>query len=154
MFKYSDKLLSQSKIVMGKNVLKIEYELESKLIGLVCQAEDFKLAWALNKLLKINFTKQKDHTITFKNNQILMVSHFLYSTENVTLQLLKNKAVDQSALFLVPELKNIDYFFLIDDETGDWDSPKIKQELQMCNLVHYAQIIDSEKLKSKENLII
>jgi hypothetical protein len=71
------------------------------------------------------------------------------------IQLLKNKALNsaQQLAYLVPELKNLDYFLLVQDETEQLDLSNFMEKLSRNPLVQSIVRIDISKLKSKENLL-
>jgi hypothetical protein len=71
------------------------------------------------------------------------------------IQLLKNKAINstQQAAYLIPELKNLDYFLLVQDETEELDLINFVKKLSRNPLVQSIVRIDITKLKSKENLL-
>jgi hypothetical protein len=68
---------------------------------------------------------------------------------------LKNKAINSTkqATYLIPELKNIDYFLLVQDETEELDLINFVKKLSQNPLVQSIVRIDISKLKSKENLL-
>ncbi|MEY3647393.1 MAG: hypothetical protein RLZ13_275, partial [Bacteroidota bacterium] len=66
-----------------------------------------------------------------------------------------NKALNsaQQLAYLVPELKNLDYFLLVQDETEQMDLSNFMEKLSQNPLVQSIVRIDISKLKSKENLL-
>jgi len=54
---------------------------------------------------------------------------------------------------LIPELKNLDYFLLVQDETEEMDLINFVKKLSQNPLVQSIVRIDISKLKSKENLL-
>jgi len=54
---------------------------------------------------------------------------------------------------LIPELKNLDYFLLVQDETEQLDLSNFMEKLSKNSLVQSIVRIDISKLKSKENLL-
>src|SRR5690606_8652811 len=92
--------------------LAIQYNLD--LIGLVSSAKEYKLAWSLNQNLGLKLAKSEDLAINFVGDRSIIISNFTFITSHCTFRLLKNLAVsDDSPEYLLPELKNIDYFLLI-----------------------------------------
>jgi hypothetical protein len=55
--------------------------------------------------------------------------------------------------YLIPELKNLDYFLLVQDETEQLDLSNFMEKLSQNSLVQSIVRIDISKLKSKENLL-
>ena len=69
---------------------------------------------------------------------------------------LRNRSFDfinSSKPYLIPELKEYDYFIKIDGEKGFFDVNEIIKNLQTLPEVQYIKKIDIKTLKSKENLI-
>ena len=58
---------------MKKNKLESEFEVDFLLLGLVCNKKEYKLAWYLNELLKINMVKQEDVRIEFSDNTFILI---------------------------------------------------------------------------------
>lgn len=138
---------------MVKNVLKTSLETNFHLLGIVSHTIDFKLAWQINEELKIILKRGSDHRIQFKNDQFLSTSKFEYSTEFRKYTLLKNKLDDADGfLYLLPEIKNVDYLFLIDDDTENLEILNVKSTLSKIKNVILVQHIDVAQLKSIENL--
>lgn len=141
---------------MKKTRLAVDYSYNFILLGITCIAKEYKLAWAINKLLHVNLKKNDDLIIQFINNDTLTISNFLHRSENCNLRLLKNKSYNENegnSLYLLPELKNFDYFLQIHDEAEVFDSQKVISKLSGDKLFEFVTRIDTEKLKSKENLI-
>ncbi|MFQ3214214.1 MAG: hypothetical protein ACJAT1_000754 [Marivirga sp.] len=138
---------------MPKNVLKTSLETNFHLLGIVSNNVDYKLAWQLNEAIKINLKRVEDHSIQFRNNSYLKTSKFECSTEYRLYTLLKNKLDDADGfVFLLPEIKNVDYLFLIDDDTENLEILNVKSTLSKINNVILVHQIDIAQLKSIENL--
>ena len=141
---------------MAKTILKFDFEIDFEILAITSNSPDYKLAWHVNNALYLHLVRTEDHEIVFKNNQRIRVAHFTYETENAVFHLLRNRVLkeDQSAQYLVPELKNVDYFLLIRDDTGESEIVNVKNTLSKIKDVLLIVRVDPEKLKSKENLII
>jgi hypothetical protein len=141
---------------MKKTRLAADYSINFTLLGLTSTSKEYKLAWYINNLLQINLKKQDDIIIQFLNDDKLIISNFLYLSENSLVRLVKNKSHqddDSSSLYLIPELKNFDYFLQISDEAESFDLQEVISKLSKGGVIEFITRIDSEKLKSKENLI-
>jgi hypothetical protein len=141
---------------MKKSRLSADYSYNFTVLGLTTVAREYKLAWSINHALHINLIKQDDIAIEFLNNNRLEISNFLHRSENSSIRLVKNKSYDtndNSSLYLVPELKNIDYLMVLDDVTGSYNVREIISALSGISIVDFVTAIDTDKLKSKENLI-
>lgn len=136
--------------------LEITYDFDFDLIGIVCSERSFKLAWLLNELLGITLTRQDDIELVYVDGSRIKITNFRYSTENDSYQLLKNKAhwsEETNKPFLLPELREYDYFLMIDNATKMIDVEKIKNGVAQLPMVQYCLLIDLETLKDRENLL-
>jgi hypothetical protein len=141
---------------MKTNKLVVDFDYDFKMIGITSSAKEYKLAWSINQLLKIHLIKSEDINLQFQNDCNILVSTYLYSTEYSQLRLLKNKSIEFSNIakpYLVPELKDYDYFIHILDEGSIFDAEKMKVKLQNCASIQYIKLLDVSEIKSKDNLI-
>lgn len=139
-----------------KTKLNVSYEYDFDLIGISTTVREYKLAWAINNLLGIRLVKDKDLEIAFKNDTFVIISNFIYETENSVFRLLKNRSFEQgvgSQGFLVPELKDFDYIALISGYEDTLSLEELIQKMKTLTEIDYLQRINIEQLKSKENLI-
>lgn len=139
-----------------KTKLNVSYEYDFDLIGISTTVREYKLAWAINNLLGIRLVKDKDLEIAFKNDTFVIISNFIYETENSVFRLLKNRSFEQgvgSQGFLVPELKDFDYIALISGYEDTLSLEELVQKMKTLTEIDYLQRINIEQLKSKENLI-
>lgn len=141
---------------MKKLRLENDIPYDFSLIGITCTLREYRLAWELNKLLDIQLNKEKDIEIEFLKNQNLVISNFLFETENSQLRLLKNKSpnevVVQSA-YLLPELREFDYFIMFRGFEDAFSASTLRNKIASIAGVHYTKEFSLEKLKSRENLI-
>jgi len=140
---------------MKKSKLQVVHEYEFDLIGLVAPVKDYKMAWLINRSLGIQMTKTKDYEVEFINSPRLIISQYILEKEHGFIQLLKNRAyssLDQ-ALYLVPELKSMDYFLVLQDYTFELNINDYIEELIRNPLIQNVVRLDVAKLKSKENLL-
>lgn len=140
-----------------------------ELIGIHSSAEDFRLAYFLNKELELHFEKQSHNielkTKTGKSN----FSHFIYENEqdDICWHLVSNKSEEtfqpeeqygifdsvSTTYYLIPEFKKIDFLLKIENVDHTFDIESIKQTISIIPLISMLYTIDQNKLKSKNNLI-
>ena len=141
---------------MKANKLVVDFDYSFKILGIISSAKEYKLAWSMNQLLKIHLIKAEDINLQFQNDCNILVSTYLYFTEYSQIRLLKNKSIEFTNIvkpYLIPELKDYDYFIHILDEGCIFDEEWIKEQLQDCGAIQYIKVIDVSELKSKDNLI-
>ena len=140
---------------MKKAKLLVEPTFDFELLGIVSPIRDYRMAWLVNKELELNLVKADDLELEFLSAEKLEISQYFLSLPHGFIQLLKNKALNSSQQFayLIPELKNLDYFLLVQDETEQLDLSSFMEKLSQNSLVQSIVRIDISKLKSKENLL-
>ena len=141
---------------MRHDKLQVNYDLNYILIALRSQIEDYQLAYFLNKspffIFKrmgkdlsciinkdnIYFSAFHDHNIDLKRDSFLIRNKAIYNTEsNKNNELFFNTTISNIA-FLIPELKEFDYFIKLE---GVW---KKKEIVHLRHFLNKMQIIESE----------
>lgn len=140
---------------MKKAKLYIEPTFDFDLLGLVSPVKDYKMAWLINKTLGLNLVRSEDILIEFLSAPNLEISQYFLTLPHGFIQLLKNKSLNssQQLAYLVPELKNMDYFLLMQDETGQINPAEFASHLTKNPFIQSAVRLDVSKIKSKENLL-
>lgn len=136
------------------------------LIAMHSTMADYAVAYELNAALKANFKRTKknfdlaENSIfpcfewqdTFQDRYwVLVANHSLKQELLANNDLFQNEAT-YSVPRLVPELKDVDYFLKIEEDEGQDSGTIIKNILAMPRIMA-AYEVDTNKLKSKNNLI-
>lgn len=140
---------------MKKSTLQVAIKYEFDLLGLVAPVKDYKMAWLINKSLGLNLIKVEDCRIEFLNQPDLIISQYLLKKDHGYIQLLRNRSYSNAGLarYLVPELKSLDYFMVLQDYTSEMNINSYIEELSTNSLIQNVVKLDITKLKSKENLL-
>lgn len=140
---------------MKKTKLLVEHTYDFELLGLVAPVKDYKLAWLINNSLSLNLVKSDDLIIEFLSLPNLKISQYLLSLPHGFIQLLKNKALNSSdqVSHLIPELKFVDYFLLVQDQTNMTSIHTFEEKLSKIAYIQNVVKLEVEKIKSKENLL-
>ena len=140
---------------MKKAKLLVEPTFDFELLGLVSPIREYRMAWLINQEMDLNLVKADDLELEFLNAPKLEISQYFLSLPHGFIQLLKNKALNssQQLAYLIPELKNLDYFLLVQDETEQVQLSTFIDQLAKNSLIQSIVRIDISKLKSKENLL-
>lgn len=145
-------------VTMANLVLDITYEYDFLLFGIVSSVRDYKLAWLLNKELKTKFHKEEEIDLfSDKTDKECWLSYYLFYTDMYDFTLIKNKSVEflqVSKPYLLPELKEYDYFLKFGGESDIYTEDFIKRSLSLMPHITYLRLIDVDELKQKENLLI
>ncbi len=135
-----------------KLLFKPEYDF--LLIGISSHENDYRISWAINKFCGLKLVKDKDHCIVDNRYpDSLVFSQFIYNDEDSILsyRLIANRCMDG---FLIGEMRNIDYFFLIQGEISTEFTADLTKKISKLSMVNAAFQIDPNKLKSKQRLLI
>ena len=136
--------------------LVVDYDYDFDLIGIISPLKGHKLGWCINNELRIDLRKDDDLYIDFLHEGQLVIIHYIYETEYSNFRLIKNKSCEFANIaspYLIPELKEYDYFIQIKDESGVYSVSGIINKLKHINGIEYIKEIETENLKSKDNLI-
>ena len=140
---------------MKKTKLFVEPAFDFELLGLVSPVKDYKMAWLINRELNLDLVRSEDVTIEFVSSPKLEISQFFLSLPHGFIQLLKNKALNtsQQLAYLIPELRNLDYFLLVQDQTQQLRISTFMDHLGKNPLIQSVVKLDVSKIKSKDNLL-
>ena len=133
---------------------KVEINYDFELFGIISSLKDYKLAWQINHELKLTFVKVEDHEAYHTKTNRVEVSSFEHLAQGTVMHLLSNKVYkqyDEQQEYLVPELKQFDYFLRKEGEVNDVTN--FTNKLKQINGIEFITNIDLMKLKSKENFI-
>lgn len=149
-------------------------EIDYYLIAIHTALEDYRLAYFINQKLPINLGKSKDEVhIQIKDGETQFSRFYYYDAENtVSWNLIQNKnEVFQqkrettqdlfsdtqlemaTKVYLLPEFKKADYFLKIEKAEDTIDVSEIKQILNTIEDITTAYTVDTNQIKSKNNLI-
>jgi hypothetical protein len=138
---------------VAKTVLNIEYDFDFCLIGISSHLRDYRISWALNKELNINFKKEKDYEIALKKQEdAQFFSHYAFNCEETqrSYHLFANKCPTG---FLLPEVKHADYLLMLDGNFNEQNIEDLCKLIRQIDQINTVFEIDVETLKSKKNLI-
>ena len=142
----------------------LEIEEDFKLIGIHSQLEAYKLAFNLNKSLKVSL-KVFDYKIKIDKNEFVfeMFKH-LSEIYNTKIYLFSNKSFGNikpaelnlfenidSKIYLIAEKKNIDFFLKI--EGGSFNYSSLIDKIKRVPLIQACYLVNLKSQKSKYNLI-
>jgi len=144
------------------------YEDDFSLIGIHTTLEDYKLAYLLNKNLKINFIKSKENLNFEKTEKPSSFSIFNYYNKEYDSDwvLIANSSkrenqtesnelllTTETKIYLIPEKKKVDFFIKVSGELGFDFVTKIIDKVKNIEQVITSYPIDKNTLKSKDFLI-
>jgi len=130
---------------MKKLTLDFEEPNDYIVIGISSQIPDYKLLFHVNKLLKMQFVRVDNFEIKQKN---FSGSYSLYihrdQNDHLDFFLLANKT---SGKVLIPQYKQLDYFFIIDGDTDPSLIKELSSGLRKLTQILFTQVIELEGIK-------
>ncbi len=161
---------------MGKHILEIQFDYNFLLIGISSHEKDYRLCWALNNKFGIELEKIDSLEIKGKKQAtpsffslftVEQVDRFIEYTVVANLSESKTTLKNEHSLFgskrephsyneneyLIPEHKQLDYFFVIKGEIEQVQLQQIVKQIKEIDVVLTALPIEVLLLKSKHNLI-
>jgi hypothetical protein len=139
---------------MAKKILRIsdEDKFDFSLIGIICHHRDYRLSMALNKKLELDLCKQEEYTV-FNNKRMEDQAFSFYeyiNEEDDRFNLISNKSLKG---FLLPEQNQIDFLFILRMIRVQYDLNEIIQSMKEIPIILGAYVLDTVRLKSRENLV-
>jgi len=148
-------------------------EIDYHLIAIHTTLEDYRLAYFINQHLPVNLSKSKEEILISIKEGETQFSRFYFDDEDnfISWNLIQNKnevvgkkeiasqdlfsnsAQEVSTkVFLLPELKKVDYFLKIESD-DDLQINEIVKKLKTIKSLSTVYVVDTETIKSKNNLI-
>lgn len=146
-------------------------DFEYHLVALHTTLESYRLAFFLNRLLKILLAKEKPGKKGFQNNFINQFSRFSFcdekndifwtlvenkhneETENLAISLFDERNTVTTTSYLLPEFKNIDFLLKIEADENQVDVNEICEIINEIDGITMTYPVEYKKIKSKNNLI-
>ncbi|MDH7446246.1 IPExxxVDY family protein [Aquimarina sp. 2201CG14-23] len=144
------------------------------LIAIHCSLDSYRLAFMLNKDMDLRLSRKKNdikfeydsysaHFPLFQyhnhfqyNTYSLLGNKFRTKIESNTVSTSLFTSTEESnyvTKYLIPELKNVDYFLKIEAENYQFSSKSLTARLLTIPQIITAYVVDYTQLKSKNNLI-
>lgn len=139
-----------------QKILKLDFEqeLDFLLVGIISGHKDFRLCFELNKALKLRFAR-KDDIIISAGKPGSSTSHARFLTggnASETYNLIGNRDLEHTGFF-IPEMRNVDYFFLVSGYNDNFDLAGVVEKMRKLSAVSGAFIIQPDGLKSAETFL-
>lgn len=138
---------------MARYLLEEDISFNFHLIGISSHYHDYRVCWAINKLLRFNLERSENEILLHGRlgQEVLAFPafYFLCPDSDILFELISNR---NESGYLIPEMKQADYFLKIDDFYDDSISDLI-QKLRSISMINMAYSVDPENLRSKYNLI-
>ncbi len=140
-------------MILNRKFLKFEIDLDFVLIAVTTSLKDYRICYLINKFLNFNFIKIPDLAVDiYRNESTILFSlyHYNWETTETDFYFIANKGTEG---YLIPEMKEADYFLLIKNYIDENDLDNIILTLNKIPEIVAAVKIDPKKIKSRENLL-
>ena len=148
-------------------------EIDYHLSAIHTTLEDYRLAYFINQHLPTNLSKSKEEILISIKEGETQFSRFYFDDDDnfISWNLIQNKnevigkkeIINQdlfsnssqevaTKVFLLPELKKVDYFLKIESD-DDLDIVTIVKKLKTIKSLSTIYVVETENIKSKNNLI-
>jgi hypothetical protein len=148
-------------------------EIDYHLIAIHTTLEDYRLAYFINQHLPVNLSKSNEEILISIKQGETQFSRFYFDDEDnfISWNLIQNKnevigqdeIINQdlfsnssqevaTKVFLLPELKKVDYFLKIESD-DDLEIAGIVKKLKSIKSLSTVYVVETETIKSKNNLI-
>ncbi|WP_281227533.1 IPExxxVDY family protein [Flavobacterium aquiphilum] len=150
-------------------------EIDYSLIAIHTSLEDYRLAYFINQKLHVNLNKSiKEIQITVKEGEAHFSRfHYYEKKKEISWDLIQNKnevihqqkeenqslfsnIIDLEAakkVYMLPEFKKVEYFLKIENCEMNLNLLEIMNKLNTIDNVAMTYIVDTNRIKSKNNLI-
>ncbi len=120
-----------------------------KLIGISSHENDYRLSWAVNRALELNFRKADNIMVNHSNSESInhefSLFQFVKEEEIIKMNLISNRCPDG---FLIREMKNIDFFLQVFGNDAQAFIDNILVRLKSIDIVSAVFEIPRESFKS------
>ncbi|MBN2764590.1 MAG: IPExxxVDY family protein [Bacteroidales bacterium] len=132
--------------------LKIDLEFPFSVIGISSHENDYRLIWAINENLNVNFVKIENFRaldVTGSENEF---SRYFFEDPDryLSLYVLSNRCDNG---YLLPEYRMVDYFLFLKGGTKPGLPEEMATKLKQVEIISTAFPIEHKKIKSLKKLL-
>mgnify|MGYP003564690627 CR=1 FL=1 len=127
---------------------------DSSVIGISSHENDYRLSWAINNQLGYRFSRADNlelYNDRISESQVFSV--YSYSEEEYEIKYYLVSNTSQNG-FLLPELRNVDYIFLVQGEISQREFDSVLDQLKKIEIINLAFEISNLSPKSMEKLTL
>ena len=143
--------------LMSRKISKLNYEndYDFLLYGLICAHKDYKLCHELNAALQLDFHRKADVVVPAgKPGSSTSHSYFTCNDNDGELfHVITNRDMDGTGFF-IPEMRSIDFFLILYDVAGVYDTVNLIKQVREIEIVSGAFEMDPSELKSAEAFLL
>lgn len=144
-----------NKKVLDVSAMQEDFFADTALVGIVSSLPAYRFCWLLNYHFAMDLMREPDMDICIPGGEhgklyfpIYQYSEPSSSCINTIYKLKSDKEV------LLPEVKQLDYLWMIQSNDPEGDAEDITQSLRGIPDIQLAQVLQADKLKNLNNLIV
>ena len=144
-----------TRLTLNTDAMQEDFFADAALIGIVSPIPAYKFCWMLNQYFDMDFVRDAEQDICVQNNKdqqhYFPVYQYVSPLNGPKYILYKLKNEKQQ---LLPETKGLDYLWLVQSSSPDADAEQITRMLRAMPDVQLAQMIEPNKLKHLNHLLV
>ncbi len=144
-----------AKLVLDMDAVEQDFFSDSAMIGIVSALPGYRFCWLVNGLLGFDFVRDVDADVLYKKKKGVPTYFSVYNyhiPDAAMTYVLYQLKVDKESL--MPEIKQLDYLWLIQCQNADDEAEHIASALKELNEVQLAQVLSADKLKTVNHLLL
>ena len=122
-------------------------EIDFSVLAINSHIKAYKLCWNINKLLKLNFEKKKDHNI---KEELWFARYAYVCDDNVEYTLLANRSKEG---YLIPDQKSVNFFLLIKNDYLQQEKTEFINRLRDIKDILLVFELDTNAIKQIDRFI-
>ena len=130
------------------HILECDYDYNIVVLAINSHSKAYKLCWALNKNLELNFEITDAHKI---NKDLIFTRYKSKNTDGLELNLLLNRSKKG---YMIPSKKSINYFLIIKKDRFLIKKDKFLSKLRAINDILLVFNLDLDKEKYSDRFVI
>ncbi len=147
--------MSGKKVVLDMNATHEGFFADTALVGIASSLPAYRFCWLLNSYFAIELVREPDMDISIPGEEGKVhhfpIYQFIEPSGSSIYTIYKLKS-DKEAL--LPEIKQLDYIWMIQSSNPDADAADIARKLRDIPDVQLAQVLQPDKLKNINNLMV
>ncbi|HTM65653.1 MAG TPA: IPExxxVDY family protein [Flavipsychrobacter sp.] len=144
-----------AKLMLDVAAMQESFFSDAALIGIVSALPGYKFSWLMNRRFDIRLVRDPESDICIKDNQkqehYFPIYKYCLPLNGNSYLVYKLKHEKES---LLPEVKQLDYLWMIQGGTAEDDAEQIANYLREIPEIQLAQILQADKLKNLTHLIV
>ncbi|MBS1587641.1 MAG: IPExxxVDY family protein [Bacteroidetes bacterium] len=142
------------KVLLDMGAIHEDFFADTALIGIVSSLPAYRFCWLLNRHFGLDLVRQPDLDICMSGEegpQYFPIYQYAEPGSSFVYTIYKLKSNKEA---LLPEVRQLDYAWMIQSSDPEVDANNIVKQLRDIPDIQLAQVLQADKLKSINNLIV